>query len=400
MTDHTPSSGAPKDPSAPEEQPFSLLALMGVLSNSIRSLTLIPLAAGVLTLAASFLLTPVFTASGQIMAPQQQQGTAAALLGSLGGLAGAGGAIAGLKNPADQWVGLLKSRTISDAMIERFKLQQRYDLEYVFQTRDKLNDRTKITAGKDGLIDIEVTDEDPKTAADMANAYVEELSKLSNTLAVSEAAQRRLFFERQLNQAKEGLVKAEVALRQGGINESVLKTTPAAAVAGIADLRAQISAAEVRLQVMEGRYTPNAPELRQVQLELASLRRQLAQVEKADPTLATSSGADYVARYREFKYYETLFDMMARQFELAKADEAREGALIQVVDRAVPPEWKSAPKRATLAVGATFAVFFLMLLIVLTRNALANIRQDPSRARIWSHITQNLSWRGRSRARS
>lgn len=400
MTDHTPSSGAPKDPSAPEEQPFSLLALVGVLSNSIRSLTLIPLAAGVLTLAASFLLTPVFTASGQIMAPQQQQGTAAALLGSLGGLAGAGGAIAGLKNPADQWVGLLKSRTISDAMIERFKLQQRYDLEYVFQTRDKLTDRTKITAGKDGLIDIEVTDEDPKTAADMANAYVEELSKLSNTLAVSEAAQRRLFFERQLNQAKEGLVKAEVALRQGGINESVLKTTPAAAVAGIADLRAQISAAEVRLQVMEGRYTPNAPELRQVQLELASLRRQLAQVEKADPTLATSSGADYVARYREFKYYETLFDMMARQFELAKADEAREGALIQVVDRAVPPEWKSAPKRATLAVGATFAVFFLMLLIVLTRNALANIRQDPSRARIWSHITQNLSWRGRSRARS
>lgn len=400
MTDHNPSSDAPKDPSAPEEQPFSLLALMGVLSNSIRSLTLIPLAAGVLTLAASFLLTPVFTASGQIMAPQQQQGTAAALLGSLGGLAGAGGAIAGLKNPADQWVGLLKSRTISDAMIERFKLQQRYDLEYVFQTRDKLADRTKITAGKDGLIDIEVTDEDPKTAADMANAYVEELSKLSNTLAVSEAAQRRLFFERQLNQAKEGLVKAEVALRQGGINESVLKTTPAAAVAGIADLRAQISAAEVRLQVMEGRYTPNAPELRQVQLELASLRRQLAQVEKADPTLATSSGADYVARYREFKYYETLFDMMARQFELAKADEAREGALIQVVDRAVPPEWKSAPKRATLAVGATFAVFFLMLLIVLTRNALANIRQDPSRARIWSHITQNLSWRGRSRARS
>ncbi len=393
MTDPIVSSSSTTHTSPIDERPFSLLELVGVLSNHIRQLTLIPLAAGVVTLAGSFLLTPVFTASGQIMAPQQQQGTAAALLGSLGGLAGAGGAIAGLKNPADQWVGLLKSRTISDAMIDRFKLQQRYDTEYRFQTRDKLSERTKIIAGKDGLIDIEVTDEDPKTAADMANAYVEELSKLSNTLAVSEAAQRRLFFERQLNQAKEGLVKAEIALRQGGINESVLKTTPAAAVAGIADLRAQISAAEVRLQVMEGRYTANAPELRQVQLELASLRRQLNQVEKSDPAMATASGADYVARYREFKYYETLFDMMARQFELAKADEAREGALIQVVDRAVPPEWKSAPKRATLAVGVTFGVFFLMLLIVLTRNAVANLRQDPARARIWTRITSNLRFR-------
>lgn len=376
-----------------EPRPFSLLELAGTLSARWRLLTVVPLAAGLLAFGASFLMKPVFTASGQIMAPQQQQSTAAALLGSLGGLAGAGGAIAGLKNPADQWVGLLKSRTIADAMVDRFQLQTRYDEEFRFRTRDKLAERTKISAGKDGLIDIEVDDEDPKVAAEMANAYVEELTKLSNTLAVSEAAQRRLFFERQLAQAKEGLVKAEVALRESGINESVLKTAPAAAVAAIADLRGQISAAEVRIQVMEGRLTANAPELRQAQLELASLRRQLAQVEKSDPGSANASGAEYIPRYREFKYYETLFDMMARQFELAKADEAREGALIQVVDLALAPEWKSRPKRLILAIGATFGIFFVMLFWVLSQNALANLRQDPGRRKVMRAIADNLRLR-------
>lgn len=369
---------------------FSLLELASVLSSHLRKLILVPLLAGMITFGIVSLFKPIYTATGQILAPQQQQSTAAALLGNLGGLAGAGSAIAGLKNPSDQWVGLLKSRTIADAMIDRFKLQARYDTEFKFQTRNKLEDRTKITAGKDGMIDIEVDDEDPKTAADMVNAYVEELTKLSNSLAVSEAAQRRVFFERQLKQAKEGLIAAEVALRSSGISESVLKTAPSAAVATIAELRAQVSASEVRLQVMQGRLASDAPEYKQAQIELASLRRQLAQVEKSDPTGANASGTEYVARFREFKYYETLFDMMARQFELAKADEAREGALIQFVDRALPPEWKSRPKRLTMAIGTAFATLFALLVWVLMGNAIANLREDPMRARMWNHIIVNL----------
>jgi len=371
-------------------QEFSLLDLFTVLAGSLRALVGWPILAGVLAFGATYLMRPTFTATGQILAPQQQQSTAAALLGSLGGLAGAGGALGGLKNPADQWVGLMKSRTVADGMLERFKLVERYEVEFRFEARKKLENNTRIIAGKDGLIDIEVDDHDPKTAADMVNAYIEELSKLSNGLAVTEAAQRRLFFERQLSQAKEGLVNAEIALRKSGISESVLKTNPAAAVAAIAQIAAQISATEVRLQVMQGSFAPGAPEVQQTQRELASLRRQLSQAEQADTGNGQAAGAEYVPRFREFKYYETLFDMMARQYELAKADEAREGAVIQIVDPAQVPEWKSKPKRATTALAAAFATLFVTLLVVLTRNAVHNIKRDPTRGPKWTRFSANL----------
>lgn len=371
-------------------QEFSLLDLFTVLAGSLRALIGLPILAGVLAFGATYLMRPTFTATGQILAPQQQQSTAAALLGSLGGLAGAGGAIAGLKNPADQWVGLMKSRTVADGMLERFKLVERYEVEFKFEARKRLEDNTRIIPGKDGLIDIEVDDKDPKTAADMVNAYIEELSKLSTGLAVTEAAQRRLFFERQLSQAKDNLIKAEVALRKSGISESVLKTNPATAVAAIAQIAAQISSTEVRLQVMQGRFAPSAPEIQQTQRELASLRRQLSQAEQADTTAGQAAGAEYVPRFREFKYYETLFDMMARQYELAKADEAREGAVIQIVDPAQIPEWKSKPKRASTALAAFFATFFATLLVVLTRNAVQNIKRDPTRGPKWTRFSANL----------
>ena len=138
-----------------------------VLRQNLKILLVFPVVAGLLALAVSFLITPAFMASAKIMPPQQQQSTAAALLGSLGGLAGAAGA-AGLKNPADQWIGLLKSRTIADAMVARFDLRSRYDAKFQFQARNTLAGSTNINAGKDSLITIEVIDKDPKMAAEMA----------------------------------------------------------------------------------------------------------------------------------------------------------------------------------------------------------------------------------------
>lgn len=379
---------------------FSLIDLATVLAGNLRTLISLPLAAGVLTFGASYLIPPTFTASTQILVPSQQQSGAAAMLGSLGGLSGlAGGALGGLKNPADQWVGLLKSRTVADAMLDRFKLVDRYETDYRFQARRKLEERTRFVAGKDGLIDIEIEDEDPKTAADMAGAYVEELRKLSNGLAVTEAAQRRLFFETQLRQIKDGLIKAEIALQSSGVNASVLKTDPGAAVTAIAQLKAQISAAEVRLQVLQSRLTADAPEMREARMELSSLKQMLVRAEQSDSQAGRGAGAEYVTRYREFKYQETLFELMARQFELAKADEAREGTIIQVVDEPQVPEWKTKPKRATLAVGATAAVLVLTVFVVLLRNAVANLKDDPTRAPKWARLTGMLRRRSSVKVR-
>lgn len=355
------------------EDEISLFDLLVVLLNHKLLLVLLPLAVGVVALGISFLIRPVYTASAQILPPQQQQGSglAALLGGSGGGLGAALGAVSGLKNPSDQWVGFLKSRVISDALVDRFKLQVEYESQYRTQARDNLGRNSNISAGKDGLIDIEVTDHDPKRAAQIANAYIEELQKLMKTLAVTEASQRRLFFEKQLKDAKDNLVRAETELKQTGVSADVMKTSPEAAVTKVAQNQAAIAALEVKVSVMKGGLTDRSPELQQALAELAALRGQLRLAEQTLPA-GQSGGSEYVSRYREFKYYETLFEMLARQFELARSDEARDGALIQVVDPAQIPEIKSGPRRAQIALVATAVSFVLLVIFVLMRQGFRN----------------------------
>jgi uncharacterized protein involved in exopolysaccharide biosynthesis len=364
-----------------DEDEGSLFDIALVLAQRLKLLVLLPLGVGVVALGVSFLMKPVFTASTQLMPPQQQSSTAAAILGSVGGAVGAlGGSLAGIKNPADQWVGLLKSRVVAEAIVERFGLKELYEVDYQFQARGALAGNSRITAGKDGLINVEVDDHDPQRAAQMAAAYVQELQRLTNSLAVTEAAQRRLFFQNQLAEAKDGLIKAEIALKEGGISANVLKTSPEAAVEQLARAQAALAAQEVKLSVMRGAMTESNPEYRQAALELASMRAQLQRAEQSSPGQGKGDAAQYIARYREFKYFETLFELFARQYELARADEAKDGALVQVVDPAVVPEYKSKPKRALIAVLATVLTLMACVTYVLVVNAVRNYRQRPGGA--------------------
>jgi uncharacterized protein involved in exopolysaccharide biosynthesis len=200
----------------------------------------------------------------------------------------------------------------------------------------------------------------------MANRYVEELRRMTSTIAVSEAQQRRLFFERQLGQTRDRLTAAQLALQGSGFSQGALKAEPKAAAEGYAKLRAEVTAAEVRLQAMRGSLVDETPEVRQQQATLNALRAQLARLEQASDA---AGGPDYVGKYREFKYQETLFELFARQYELARVDESREGALIQVVDEASPPERKSSPKRALVAVSATMAALLVLAAAVVIRRS-------------------------------
>ncbi len=370
---HDQSTSNTRTPESPSDE-ISLLEIFVTVRKNVKLLTLAPLISAAVAVAGSFAITPKFTASTQIMPPQQQQSSAAALLGSLaGGLSSA----TGLKNPSDQWVGLLKSRTIADGLITKFDLKTRYETEFMFEARKSLENNTKISAGKDSLIDIEVTDEDPQVAADIANAYVSELQNLSKHLAVSEAAQRRLFFERQLAEARDNLITAETALQESGVSANILKTSPEAALSGVAQLKAQITAAEVNLSVLRGSMTENSPQVRQAAIEISSLKSQLDGLEKSDK--ASGRGGDYIQKFRNFKYYETLFELLARQYELAKSDEAKEGAIIQVVDAAQIPEWKSSPKRAIFALSAFALGLFSCIVFLLIQPTLLNLRKSSQR---------------------
>lgn len=315
--------------------------------------------AGMLGFGASSLMKPVYTARTVVM-PPQQQGSAAAALGSLGALAGLAGG--GIKSPVDQYIALMQSVTVSDRLISRFRLMDVYEAELHSVARQTLLANAIISAGKkDGLISIEVDDHDPKRAAEMANAYVDELRLMTNTLAVSEAQQRRRFFEQQLEITKKRLTEAQVTLQESGFSAGVLRAEPKAAADGYARMRAEVTAAEVRLQTMRRALADGAPEMQQQQAQLDALRSELAKLEQREASPAQRD-IGYIGRYRDYKYQETLFDLYAKQFELARLDESREGGLIQVVDVATAPDRKSKPKRAMYALGA--AVLAGMLLSV------------------------------------
>ena len=359
---------------------ISLLDLLQVVVDNLRLLILVPLLAGLAALGITFMIPPTFTATTKFMPPQQQQSSAAAMLAGLGALGGLAGAASGLKNPADQYVAFVKSRSVQDALIDRFNLIERYEEKFKQDARVQLAKSAQIAAGKDGLITIDVDDKDPQFSAQLANAHIEELGKLLNRLAVTEAQQRRVFFEKQLTGAKDNLVKAEQALKASGVNSSDLKASPAAAVEGLAKLKATIAAQEIKVASMRGYLTESAPDFKQAQTELYAMRSQLARSEKAEP--ASSSDSDYIAKFRDFKYHETLFELFAKQYEMARVDESREGAVIQVVDAAIAPERKSKPRRALIGVFTSLAVGFALVLFIFFRHAIGASKSLKSNEKI------------------
>lgn len=328
--------------------------LLEMLAARWRLIAGATIAAGMIGFGAASLLPKWYTATTVILPPQQQQSSAAAAISQLGALAGLAGGLANVKSPADQYVALMQSVTASDQIIDQFNLQSVYEAEFRQDARKQLRASVRIGVGKkDGLITIDVDDSDPARAAAIANAYVEQLRQMTNKLAVSEAQQRRMFFEQQLGQTKERLAKAQTALEESGISQGALKVEPKTAAESYARLRAQATAAEVRLQTLRRMLAENTPEVMQQQAALAALRDQLARAEQQGGARGDS---DYVDRYREFKYQEALFEIFVKQYELARVDESREGALIQVVDAAIPPERKAGPQRIKYAAGAAVLV--------------------------------------------
>jgi uncharacterized protein involved in exopolysaccharide biosynthesis len=308
----------------------------------------------------------------------------------LGGLAGA---VGGIKNPADQFLAFIKSVTLQDSLVERFKLLERYEAKTKTDARLALTGSVRVVSGKDGLISVEVDDKDPKFAADLANAHVEELGKLLGKLATTEAQQRRLFFEKQLTLAKDKLIQSEIELKATGVSGSVLKSNPASAVAAVAGLQAAVTSQEVKLGAMRGYLAETAPDFKQAMNELANLRAQLGKQEKDTPSTGGKAftEGDYISKYREFKYHETLFELFNKQFELAKVDEAREGAVIQILDAAQSPERNSKPQKTLITIISTLVAGFALLLFVFIRQALRSSNQNSESAKKLATI--QASWR-------
>jgi uncharacterized protein involved in exopolysaccharide biosynthesis len=361
-----------------DDDGIGLLDLALPLVQHWKLLLLGPFAVGLTALAVTFALPKTYQSKTVFVPPQQQQSAAASAISQLGALSGLAGAAANIKTPADQYLALLQSATVADRVIDAFDLMKIYDVEYRFKARDKLESNVRMTLGKkDGLITIEVEDKSAQRAADMANRYVEELRLLTSKLALTEAQQRRVLFETQLKQTRDQLTKAQQVLQTSGFTQEALKADAKASAEGYARLRAEATAAEMRLQALRRGLADTTPEVQQALSTVGALRAQLSRLaETTDLTGAT----DYVSKFREFKYQETLFELLARQYELARVDESREGALVQVVDEAKPAEYKHRPRRALIAAAATLASLILLAGFLWVRHAWRNASQRPETA--------------------
>ncbi|HVZ82153.1 MAG TPA: Wzz/FepE/Etk N-terminal domain-containing protein [Terracidiphilus sp.] len=390
-----------------------------LIRTAWRRRRLVYLSAAVIAVIAvlvALLLPASYTSTTVLLPPQQESSAGAALLGQLGTLGamaslsggGAAGAL-GLKNPNDLQVALIKSRSVEDAMIARFQLEALYHRRYLSAARHSWERHTRVENGlKDGLLRLSVTDRDPRRAAEMANGWVEEYQRFSSTLAVTEAAQRRLFYEHELTQARADLERAEDNMRQTQLRTGVIEIEGQAhaMIAQAELLRSQVAAKQVEVRAMREFAAPQNPDLMRAEQELATMQAQLAAMDVADDrrvgNLAaprgrlSDAGLAYIRAERELKFRETIVEVLSKQYEIARVDEAKQGSLIQVVDPAQIPDRPNNLSKWLTGIGGVVLAFPIGLVLAWLAEAVAAARSWRRSAGSWSAALDAV-WGGSAR---
>ena len=389
-----------------DEDGIELLGLLLVIAREKKMIMRATLAAAFLSSVIALLLPEVYSAKAVILPPQEDQSglnplAALSLIGGNGGLSSA----IGLENPSDIYIGMLKSRSVADALIQRFKLQALYGTGSVAETREELEKQVSVTNGTYGLITVVFEDGNAQRAADIANAYVEELEKLTRRIAITEAAQRRLFIEQQIKLTQDKLAQAENALRltqeQTGVID--LDNQGKAIIEAVAALRAQAAAQEVQISTMQSFATARNPDLIRARQELAGLKAQVGKFEhdsitgNGDIMVATgkmpAAGLEYLRKLRDMKYQQAVYEMLTKQYESARVDEARNSVVIQVVDPAVVLDEESGPRRSLIVLLATVFTLLLAVMWALARVGLVRAQPGFEHNERWIELRELLRWR-------
>jgi tyrosine-protein kinase Etk/Wzc len=387
----------------------SLIDVLTQLAYRKRLIARVTGVAVLIGLILCFVLPVKYTATTKIMTPQQSSSAAALMTqlsasgaGSLAALAGGG--LTALKDPNTLYVGLLNSRPVADAIIHKFKLDQVYRAKDMTAARKKLAENTVVVSEKSGFISVSVTDKDKKRVAEMANAYPDQLRTLTQTLAVTEASQRRLFYEEQMNQAKEALLSAELAFQQVQQKKGLVQPEDQAKaiIESIAALHAKVAAKQVEVQALRSYSTEHSPELQIAESELSSLQAEAAKLEQQTHSYGfgeigladvPGAGMDYLRAEHDAKYTQALFDLLLKQYDAARLDEAKEAAIIQVVEPAIEPDRKSSPKRALIVLLFIILGFFAGCSIALIVWWKELQQADPQAARQFDELRYALTGR-------
>lgn len=374
-------------PEVEAEEEINLLELLRVVVRNLPLIAKITATAALLSVVYSLTLTNVYTAKATLLPPQKDSGGgAAALLASMGG--GLAGLAGGLGGSADLYLGILKSRTVTDSVIKRLDLDKELKSKNADDTRRKLQGLVKFQAGKDGIITITADYKDPAKAALFANTFIDELQKKSLQLNLTKASTERSFLEKRLVVVKQDLKNAEEDMKIFQEKNKTIKadSQAAAAIEGIARLRAEMVSKEVQLAALRNSMTDENSEVKTLLAGISKLRSQLNAMSGSGggggviPSVgnAPAIGVEYIRRLRELKTQEALYEQLTKQFELAKINEARDSSSIQVLDEAVAPLRKSKPKRSLIVILTTVTAFFCSVFLVFIREYLAKLPPEDS----------------------
>lgn len=374
-------------PETENEEEINLLELLRVLVRNLPLIVKIVAAAAILSVIYSLTLKNVYSAKATLLPPQKDSGGgAAALLASMGG--GLGSLAGGLGGSTDLYMGILKSRSVADAVIKRLDLQNEFKSTNADLTRATLQGLVKFQAGKDGIITVTADYKEPAKAALLANTFVDELQKKSLQLNLTKASTERGFLETRLVGVKQDLKVAEDEMKGFQEKNKTIKadSQAAAAIEGIAQLKAEIVTKEVQLAALRHSMTDESPEVRSLLAGIGRMRSQLGAMSGGGdgggviPSAGSvpSIGLEYVRRLRELKTQEALYEQLTKQYELAKINEARDSSSLQVLDEAVTPLHKSKPKRSLIVILSTVTAFFGAVFFVFIREYLSKLSPEDS----------------------
>lgn len=382
----------------PDPDEINLLDLLLVLAKHRKMIVGVPFVVAVVTAIITLFMPNIYTAKTMILPGDEDKGMMGAMMAQMGGLANLAGGALGGPTKTDLYVTMLKSETIKDPIIERFKLMQVYEAKFRVDAYKRLDRTVNVVAGKkDGVLSISVDDKDPKRSAAMANAYVDELGKLAANLSMTGAGKNRTFLEGRLAEARADLAQAEDALKNFQSKYKAVSVTDQAraSIEGVAQLRAQLAAQEVQLATLQRQFTDSSQEVKAAKATVSNIRGQIARLEGGGENSSIPSvgsvpklGQEYVRLMREFKIQETLVELLTKQYEMNKLTEAKDVVPFQILQLAKMPELKSKPKRSLIVIMSAFASGFLMVLVAFVREFGAKMNHED-RTR-WQELKRML----------
>jgi len=367
----------------------NLLDLVIIFLKRFRLIAAITIGVALCTVIISLTMPRIYESTARILPPGRSENSTAALLSRVTGNMGFGDLFSGgVAGSPDLYMGIMKGRTVLDAVIDRLQLMDRYKTSKREVARKRLSGAVRLAADKrSGIVSISVADKDPQRAMELTNAFAEELSNRLQTLAVTSATKKRLFFEEQLKLSHTALANAEDAISsfQGSTGVIKMDDQAKAGLAGISRLQASVAAKEIELKVMKTYATPQNQDFRRVEEELRGLHEQLKKMEgggyASNSIIPTEQlpllGTEYVRKLREFKYQEALYEILLKQYEAARLAEAQDAAMVQIVDAATVPEFPVRPKRKLMVLLATMVSFLLATFLAFTIEHVSKTFRSP-----------------------